>query len=479
MDWSGKKSIKRPRIVITALRGGSGKTIISLGLISALRERGYQVAPFKKGPDFIDPGWLSFSADRPCHNLDPFLMSKETILHSFLTHSEGWDISVLEGNRGLFDSPDLEGHYSTAELAKLLMAPVILVLDITMATRSMAAVVMGCQSFDPDLNIAGIILNRVAGPRQERLVRESIGKYCRIPVVGSIPRLKENVFPERHMGLIPLKEREHAEKAVLWARSIVKKNLLLDRIWEIANEAEPMKSDQPYTGGRPETKVPTDSPTIGFIRDRAFWFYYPENLEQLEKAGAKLVEIDSIQHKELPPIDALYIGGGFPETQAQALTDNYVFREALREEINAGLPVYAECGGFMYLGESLIVRDKTYPMVGALPVRFVLQKRPEGHGYTVLKVRSPNLFYEVNKEIKGHEFHYSRPQVTKNNVDFAFEVMRGKGIEKKRDGIVKGNVLATYSHIHGAENKVWAESMVRAGLNYKKTKKLQKTQKKN
>jgi len=472
-------TIKLPRIVIAALRGGSGKTIISLGLISAWHKKGYQVAPFKKGPDFIDPGWLTFSAGRPCHNLDPFLMSKDTILQSFLTHSEGTDISVLEGNRGLFDCPDIEGQHSTAALAKFLRAPVIIVLDVTMATRTMAAVVMGCQSFDPDLNIAGVILNRVASPRQEKLLKKSIERYCNIPVVGSIPRLQENKFPERHMGLVPRQERDHAKEAISWTRSIVEKNLLLDRIWEIANEAEAIQGGLQYLDRRSQTKVLPDPPIIGFIRDGAFWFYYPENLEQLEQAGATLVEIDSIAQKEPPHLDALYIGGGFPETQAQALTDNHTFRYGLKEQIDNGLPVYAECGGFMYLGESLIVEGKTYPMVGALPISFILQKRPQGHGYTVLEVRKPNPFHEMHEKIKGHEFHYSKPVLTTEDVDFAFEVRRGNGVSGKRDGILKKNILATYTHIHGAENQLWAESMVRAALNFKKTKNLHKTKKKN
>ncbi|MCP4665052.1 MAG: AAA family ATPase, partial [Deltaproteobacteria bacterium] len=216
---------KRPRILIAALKGGSGKTILSLGLIAAWREKDFQIAPFKKGPDFIDAGWLAFAAAQPCYNLDPFLMKEDEVLHSFLAHSEGADLSVIEGNRGLFDGLDLDGAFSTAELAKLLKIPVLIVLDVTMATRTMAAVIKGCQVFDPDLNIAGVILNRVAGLRQETLIRETIEKYCDTPVVGAVPKLKDNVFPERHMGLVPYQERDHAEKAVSWARATVKENL--------------------------------------------------------------------------------------------------------------------------------------------------------------------------------------------------------------------------------------------------------------
>ena len=200
----------QPRITIGALKGGSGKTILSLGLIAAWREKGHRIAPFKKGPDFIDAGWLTFAAARPCYNLDPFMMNNEQIVQSFVSHSGDADLSLIEGNRGLFDGLDVEGRCSTAELAKLLKTPVILIVDVTMSTRTVAAVIKGCQAFDPDLNVAGIILNRVAGSRQEALITNAIEKYCDTIVVGSVPKLQDTVFPERHMGLVPYQEREHA-----------------------------------------------------------------------------------------------------------------------------------------------------------------------------------------------------------------------------------------------------------------------------
>ena len=428
-----------------------------------------QIAPFKKGPDFIDAGWLAFAAGQPCYNLDPFLMRENEILHSFLVHSEGADLSVIEGNRGLFDGLDLEGSCSTAELAKLLRSPVLIVLDVTMATRTMAAVIKGCQTFDRDLNIAGVVLNRVAGPRQETLVRESIERYCDIPVVGSVPKLKENVFPERHMGLVPCQERDHAGKAVARARAIVKNNLQLEEIRGIATAVESAGKVVPDPGS-PSMFVETDAgPRIGVIRDRTFWFYYPENLEQLECMGARLVVIDSIADPGLPHIDALYIGGGFPETQARALSDNKSFRTELREAIEKGLPVYAECGGLMYLGRKLIVDDRAYPMVGAIPFEFILQKRPQGHGYTVLEVEGANPYYPLGETLKGHEFHYSRAVMTgEEDVDFVFGVTRGQGVDGRKDGICKNNLLATYTHVHGAGNALWAKGLFRAALDYKK-----------
>jgi len=458
----------QPRIIIAALKGGSGKTIFSLGLLAAWRDQGLQVAPFKKGPDFIDAGWLTCAAGRPCHNLDSFMMDKDQILRSFFANSNQADVSVIEGNRGLFDGLDIERRCSTAELAKCLNAPVILIVDVTMATRTVAAVVKGCQIFDPGLNIAGVILNRVAGFRQEALITKSIERYCGIDVVGTVPKLKENCFPERHMGLVPHQERNHAEKAVIWTKRKVQKHLQLDRILKIAKDVEPIGARFQHHELVPVSQVKNDSPRIGFIRDNAFWFYYPENLDQLKRMGADLIQINSISQKALPPLDALYIGGGFPEVQAKALSDNQAFRSSLKTEIDKGLPVYAECGGFMYMGENLLLDGKTYPMVGAVPVDFVLQNKPHGHGYTIMEVVRPNPYYPIGEILKGHEFHYSKAILTKKGqTEFLFKVSRGRGVDGRRDGICRKNLLATYTHLHAAGCPLWAKSLFRAAQNYK------------
>jgi len=437
------------------------------------------VAPFKKGPDFIDASWLAFAAGRPCYNLDPFLMNEDQIRASFFFGSDVSDLSVIEGNRGLYDGLDLNGSSSTAGLAKLLRAPVLVILDVTMATRTMAALVKGCQVFDPDVNIAGLVLNRVAGSRQERLVTAAIEKYCGLSVVGAIPKLRENLFPERHMGLVPFHERHEANEAVSWARKIVEEHLRLDQIRQLAYASGDFPHGRLGTARpSPEAAVIGSSVRIGFIRDRAFWFYYPENLEQLKALGAVMVEINAVSSPEFPQVDALYIGGGFPETQALALSENHGFRKGLKKEIEKGLPVYAECGGFMYLGERLLVDNQSYPMVGALPVEFILQKRPQGHGYTVLNVSGQNPYYEVGAEVRGHEFHYSRPVFTrKEDTQFAFTVSRGRGIDGLRDGVCWKNVLATYTHVHAAGNPRWAKSLFRAALLYKKSHNSQKREK--
>jgi cobyrinic acid a,c-diamide synthase len=450
-----------PRIIIAALKGGSGKTLLSLGLTSAWKGMGHRVAAFKKGPDFIDSGWLSFAAGRPCHNLDPFLMNPEQIVTSILRNSTGADISLIEGNRGLFDGLDLNGCCSTGELGKIIRSPVILIVDVTMATRTVAALVMGCQKFDPELRISGVILNRVAGPRQESLTRNAVEQYCGLPVVGAVPKLKQNIFPERHMGLVPHLESDYAEKAVALARGIAEKHLDLKTLWNLAHEVPPLDYNPEEKKEDGTLLMPEPPPRVGVIQDKSFWFYYPENLDQLKKLGARLVEINSLEDSEIPSIDALYIGGGFPETQAQALADNVAFRAALKEKIEGGLPVYAECGGLMYLGRALVVDGKEFPMVGALPLSLILEKKPQGHGYTILEVTDRNPFYTIGESLKGHEFHYSKAVLhPSDDTRTVFKVLRGEGIDGQKDGLCRKNVLATYTHIHAGGNQEWAQRLL-------------------
>jgi cobyrinic acid a,c-diamide synthase len=300
-----------------------------------------------------------------------------------------------------------------------------------------------------------VILNRVAGPRQESLTRNAVERFCGVPVVGAVPKLKQNIFPERHMGLVPHLETDFAEKAVAWARSVAEKHLDLKTLWSLAHEAPPL--DYPSVEEK-EASVTHEQPVrIGVIKDRSFWFYYPENLDELKRLGARLIEINSLEDRELPAIDALYIGGGFPETQAQALADNVSFRASLKKRIEEGLPVYAECGGLMVLGKELVVGGNEYPMVGALPLSLILEKKPQGHGYTVLEVTDRNLFYAPGEVLKGHEFHYSKAVLhPSEDTRTVFKVLRGAGIDGAKDGLCRKNVLATYTHIHAGGFTDWA-----------------------
>lgn len=454
-----------PRLIVAGLKGGSGKTTVSLGLISAWRKRGLSIVPFKKGPDYIDAGWLSSAADRPCYNLDPFLITKEKILYSFHEHFGNADCAVIEGNRGLYDGMDAAGTYSTAELAKMLKAPVLLVLDCTKVTRTAAAIILGMQKFDKKVDIKGVVLNQIAGSRHEKIIRETIENYCKIPVLGAIPKLKKDFLSERHMGLTPFQEHPEVEAALSLTGDIAREYLDLDSILQIGHGAVPLK-----TGHRDLTPTPDPIVRIGIIRDSAFQFYYPENFEELEKRGAELVEISAIKEKKLPEIDALYIGGGFPETNAISLARNTAFKRALRKAVEEGLPVYAECGGLMYLGEALLLGNKTYPMAGIFPVKFCLEKKPQAHGYTLVEITGENPFYPKGTLLRGHEFHYSRviDRETKLGVHFSFQMKRGQGITDKMDGLCYKNVLATYTHLHALGSPEWADGLVKQAYFYKK-----------
>lgn len=463
-----------PRIMIAACRGGSGKTFLSIGILAAWRAQGKRVIPFKKGPDYIDAGWLALAAGRPCHNLDTFLMPPRGVIESFLLHSRGGDVAVIEGNRGLYDGLDHLGSTSSAEIAKLLDTPVILVINSTKTTRTMAAVVLGCMHLDPDVSIKGVILNRVAGTRHETIQRKSIEYYCGIPVVGAVPKLTQR-FPERHMGLVPTMEHDWAKDSVEDASRAVSRYIDLTALEAIATHVRAPEEKPPVFNSISASPVSVErkpdaeaaaglfpqKPKIGVIRDSAFQFYYPENLEALTRAGAELVFFSPLSQVGIPAVDALYIGGGFPETHAAALSKNIAFMEALRFLVEAGLPVYAECGGLMYLGQSLVLKEGTYPMAGVLPVTFGFSKRPQGHGYTIVEVIAENPFYPIGQEIKGHEFHYSSVLEWKGkDADFAFSMKRGTGFFNGRDGVCYKNVLATYTHIHALGTPSWAEAMV-------------------
>ncbi len=466
-----------PRVLISALRGGSGKTILSIGIISALRARGSVAAPFKKGPDYIDAGWLALAAGRPCYNLDTFLLNPELIRSSFCFNTPPADIAVIEGNRGLFDGIDLDGTTSTGELSKLLQAPIVMCVDCTKTTRTMAAVISGCEKFDPDVAIRGVILNRVAGARHESILRRSIEHYSGVAVIGAIPKLGRQIFPERHMGLVPTPEHGWAEDSVQSMGRIAAEHIDLDALLQIARGAPPVASVCPPPDlNRPEGQRPKLQPTcsrIGILRDSAFQFYYPENIDALKAAGAEIVYVSPLRDETVAEVDALYIGGGFPETHALELAANQGFSGSLRKLVDQGFPVYAECGGLMYLGEELVVDGKSHPMAGVLPLSFGIFKRPQGHGYTVVTVEAENPYFPVGAEIRGHEFHYSRMLRCSGVAnDFVFRMQRGVGIHGDRDGIVYKNVLATYTHIHALGNPGWASALVRNAVAYKSKRSL-------
>jgi cobyrinic acid a,c-diamide synthase len=449
-----------PRLVVAGLGGDSGKTLVSLALLHTARALGLDTRAFKKGPDYIDAAWLSWAAGRPARNLDAFLMGVARVRQTFARHAAGAGLGVIEGNRGLYDGVDAEGTHSTAELAKALDAPVLLVVNATKVTRTIAASVLGCQAFDPDVRIAGVVLNRVSGPRHERIIRDAVESRCHVPVVGVVPRLSgETLLHSRHLGLVP--PPEHPDLAELGPRLVeqVGSRLDLTAIFDLARRA-------PRVGWAPEHMAHLEQGgglRIGYLRDSAFTFYYPENLECLETAGATLVPISSLTARALPDdLHALYIGGGFPETHAAAIASNRGFLDDLRQHAQSGLPIYAECGGLMLLAKALRQGDRVSPMAGVLPCDVELCAVPQGHGYAELVVDTPNPFFPVGLSLRGHEFHYSRIVQVGEAPHTACVVRRGAGCVAGRDAIVVHNVWAAYTHLHAASTPEWASALLGA-----------------
>lgn len=447
-----------PRLVIGAGQGRSGKTTFTLGLLRALSNRGYHVQPFKKGPDYIDPSWLTFACGGiSCRNLDAFMMDRTQIKSTFIKHSLNSDISIVEGAMGLFDGLDVEGSNSTAEIACLLDAPIILVVNCQRITRSVAALINGITSFDARLKFGGVILNNVARARHQNIMTASIEKYCNIEILGILPKSSDIEIPDRHLGLIPAGEMESLQKRVDKLGSLVGDNVNLERILEIAKNAAALDGE---IKSAPVINVEKKC-RIGVLRDRAFSFYYPENIEALQEAGAEVVYIDSMHDAHLPAIDGLYIGGGFPEVMAEEISANETLRSDIKKAAEKGLPIYAECGGLMYLSKNILTEEKSYPMVGVFECDVKMEKKPQGHGYAVQKTTVNQPFFQAGEEIRGHEFHNSRIINLPEDTDFAYETKRGKGIREGADGLVYKNVLACYHHLHAAAAESWAANFVK------------------
>ena len=453
-------------VVVAGLSGGSGKSVIAVGLAAAWVQAGHTVAPFKKGPDYIDAGWLQSAAGRPCYNLDPYLFSAETISRSFQHRSAGADLAIVEGNRGVFDGVTAHGGYSTAELALQLDLPVLLVVNCTKMTRTVAALIQGCISFEPELRVAGVILNQVATGRQQTIITEAVHHYTDIKVLGALPRMVKDIFPMRHLGMIPYQEYDGTAEALdnlaHMAREhidMAKVEALMSPVCAAVNPEEVHKSAEQLDGA---TK-------IGVVQDTAFQFYYPENLEALERCGAELVTINALEDEGLPQLDGLYIGGGFPETSAARLADNASFRLSVKAAAAAGLPIYAECGGLIYLGKELIIDDQRYPLAGVFDVVFGMSKKPQAHGYSIFTAEGENPFYPRGFTAKGHEFRYSTVlEYHGKSEDLVLRMDRGTGFLDGHDGLTSGNVLALYTHLHAEGTPQWALYFTRKCAEYRR-----------
>lgn len=445
--------MRAPRFLIAAAHKSSGKTVVSTGIAAAFTARGVNLAAFKKGPDYIDPMWLGAAINGPCYNLDFNTQSRDEIGAFFASRARGADAALVEANKGLFDGVSMDGSDANAALAKLLGLPVVLVIDTNGMTRGIAPLLQGYRAFDPEVTIAGVVLNKVGGPRHEKKLRQAVETYTDLAVVGAVHRTDELEIGERHLGLTTPAETGEFPTLISRIGSIVGSAVDLDGLLEIARRAPPL----------PDTPLPAPDPTpditIAYARDRAFGFYYPDDLEAFAAAGARLVSFDTMRDTALPACDGLFLGGGFPEMFIDALSANESLRSDIRAKIETGLPTYAECGGLMYLCKSMHHGGDFGPMVGVVPAQAVMHTRPQGRGYTRFRDTPAHLWPGAG-ETSAHEFHYARLENIEGAPRYARQVLRGYGVDGANDGIVMHNMLAGFCHLRGTRADNWVERFV-------------------
>jgi len=457
---------KKKGFVVAAPSSGSGKTVVALGLMEALRRRGLCIQPFKAGPDYIDPGHHAALLGRPSYNLDTWMMGPDAVAKTFCAKAAGADISVVEGVMGLFDGRDgASEEGSTAHLAKLLSLPVLLVVDAAKAARSIGALIKGFEEFDPGVDLKWVVFNRVGSERHYGMLRDSIPKGSKVRSLGCIPRDNSLAMPERHLGLITSSSigRKKWLSFVEKAGSVVEERLDLDML--LKNSSLPAAS----VGARPVEGPPAaDGPVIAMAFDRAFCFYYEENLDILRSFGARIVTFSPIKDKRLPEgARGLYIGGGYPEMFAPALEKNASMRADIKKASGSGMPIYAECGGLMYLGRAIEdIKGAISAGVGVFPwVSRMLDKRA-ALGYREISVKRGAALFPRGGRLRGHEFHYSGITAPPQRIKRAFEVKRSDG-SVAGEGYSHKNTLASYIHVHFASNPAFAESFVRACAGFK------------
>ena len=440
------------QILISAAHKSSGKTIISSGICAALVARGLRVQPFKKGPDYIDPMWLSTAAKRDCYNLDFWTQSDVEITTLFKSKSADADFTLIEANKGLYDGMDLDGSNSNAALAKLLGSSVVLVLDCRGTIRGVAPLLLGYQQFDPEVNISGVILNFVGGARHEQKLREVIARYTDIPVLGAVQRNDEVFVEERYLGLIPSNEDAIANARVQALAAVIEQQVDLDLLLQNAAVIEQGDSIMPISS----PSMPSRRLRVAYAHDEAFGFYYPDDLETFTALGAELLPFNSLQDERLPEADALFIGGGFPERKAQQLEHNSSLRHEIKQALVNGMPAYAECGGLMYLCNAIVEKGQRSEMVGLIDADCVMSDKPQGRGYTCFKDTAESLWQPTRTaSMNAHEFHYSQLSELGQDYAMSFSVTRGQGISGKQDGLRVHNTLACYTHQRHTEQNQW------------------------
>jgi cobyrinic acid a,c-diamide synthase len=431
-------------IVVAGTHSGVGKTSVTLGLIGALRRRGLTVQPFKVGPDFIDPLHHQHASGRPARNLDGWMLNPETNLERFARATADADVAVIEGVMGLFDGSDGKSeHGSTAEMAKLLGLPVLLVIDASAMARSAAALIHGYTSFDPHLRIAGVILNNVGGDIHADMIRDAVAGA--VPIIGALPHAQDLVVPERHLGLhLPHEARTGYVEQLA---TLIEAHIDLDAL--LGNsviERLPAAAAPPALPPRAR---------LAIARDEAFCFYYTDNLELLEQAGAQLLPFSPMSEPLPQGIDGIYLGGGYPELHADALAANVSTREAIREFAAGGGPIYAECGGLMYLAEALELDGETHPLCGVLPFTTTMPA-PLAIGY--VEITTSRGLFGSDQTARGHLFHHSAI-AGEPATDRCYQVKNSRG-EETQEGYLVKNALATYAHLHFASNPALATAFV-------------------
>ncbi len=448
-------------LLISAALKSSGKTTVTMGLCAALQKRGLKIQPFKKGPDYIDPMWLGRAAQMPCRNLDFYTMSHQEIVDSFFGFGQKADSIFIEGNKGLFDGVDPEGSDSNSALARLLGVPIILVVDTYGMTRGVAPLLQGYESFEDDIKIAGVILNKVGGRRHESKMRAAIERYTDLKVIGAIGRRPELKIAERHLGLVPANEMPSADSNIARTSRVIESEVDVDTVQELATLAVPTLNPNV----KKKNVLTEKSVRIAIARDAAFGFYYQDDLEALSTVGAELLNFDALHDRQLPDADGLFIGGGFPEVHMKALSENINLRNQIRVAIQGGMPCYAECGGLLYLADSLSWQGNQYDMVGVIPGAGVMHDRPIGRGYVQLTETSNALWPKAEpahttENVSAHEFHYASLEDMSGDHRYAYKVIRGHGIDGEHDGLIINNLMACFSHQRSLSTNKWAERFV-------------------
>ncbi|HOV78675.1 MAG TPA: cobyrinate a,c-diamide synthase [Bacillota bacterium] len=439
---------KRPRILIAGTQSGVGKTTISAAVMSCLTKRGYKVQPYKAGPDYIDPGYHFAATGRTSRNLDCWMMSEDTVREVFLRASYDADISVIEGVMGLYDGVGSTALGSTAHVARVLEIPVLLVLDARSMARSAAAVVLGYIKMDPAIRIAGVILNKVGSFRHYEILRKAVEEVCNVPVLGYVRRQEAVELPERHLGLLPAAEKAELDEHIEAMTAAFEEGVNIEKIVELARSAENCRE--------PEDKVFPDKKLlrrarIGVFRDRAFHFYYQDSIDLLEMMGGEIVECSPLNSTQLPAdLQGIYAGGGFPEMFLNELSLNGPFRNDVKRAASDGMPVYAECGGLMYLSSFICdFEGREYPAAGVLPGRCKMGKRRAGLGYVTARSLCDSIICNRGDLLRGHEFHYSVFE-SDAELTYAYQLSRWGERNSKYEGAVLGNIHASYVHLHFA-----------------------------